>query len=41
MRNTNDEEVRQPAKPRRTASEHVAFIVNELIRAPLYIAKMR
>ncbi len=28
-------------KPRRTAGEHLAFVVNELTRAPLYIAKMR
>lgn len=32
---------RPAAKRRRTAGEHLAFVVNELIRAPLYIAKMR
>ena len=28
-------------KHRRTAAQHLAFVVNELICAPLYIAKMR
>lgn len=38
---TNNEEAPQSAKPRRTASEHLAFVVNELLDAPLYIFKMR